>query len=449
MARKVKTKAAEVVEDVKLKEVVPVSAAVRAAVSRAMTRAASAVNPYTWTTGEVITADKLNALEKTAADAHALAETNEQDIGSVQGVVDAVTETKDGSHKVKGAAVDIGNGLAVNAQTGMLEVPVDSETMQYSGAGIGVKDGGITAGKLAAEAVTGGSIAAGSIAGPHIKECYEVSPDSMSFETPVLTAIRPSDNQAYSFFTTSLTVESILQFTVPYLSGLGGWLTRDMIGDAAVHGMALAMAAAAPAGSTEPGDALGGVATYPGKANVRPMTSGLSYVSTFQNGVMFIEDMTATVKGCAKPDNATVTVSNGVLSAVQSQTETMELQEGTVVDTFAGLRVSDLRSLGGDLVEGVFLLANGTAEDIAIPAETVFVTGLALRDSAAQYSAFDVKAGWEPLTVEVNATGKSLNFTTAVTVKANSTMPVYVVSNSMTASERIALAEERAKAGED
>ena len=368
MARKVKTKAAEVVEDVALKEVVPVSTAVRAAVSRAMTRAAAAVNPYTWTTGEVITADKLNALEQTAADAHALAETNERDIGSVQGVVDAITETKDGSHKVKGGAIDTGNGLSVNGQTGMLEVPVDSETLQYGSAGIGVKDGGITAGKLA---------------------------------------------------------------------------------DGAVRGRKLGAAGAVPSGVPSSGDELGGVATYPGKANVRPMTSGLSYVSTFQNGVMFIEDMTATVKGCAKPDNATVTVSNGVLSAVQSQTETMELQEGTVVDTFAGLRVSDLRSLGGDLVEGIFQLTNGTAADIAIPAETVFVTGLALRDAAAQYTAFDVKGGWEPLTVEVNATGKSLNFTTAVTVKANSTMPVYVVSNSMTASERIALAEERAKAGED
>lgn len=105
-------------------------------------------------------------------------------------------------------------------------------------------------------------------------------------------------------------------------------------------------------------------------------------------------------------------------------------QTATIPTTFTGkLSVSHLYAEGdGTLAEGVFDLTNATAEALTISAETAFATGLALQAKAATYSCLLWGTG-DPLTLEVNATGKSVNFTTDVTIPASSTLHVYVRDN--------------------
>lgn len=98
------------------------------------------------------------------------------------------------------------------------------------------------------------------------------------------------------------------------------------------------------------------------------------------------------------------------------------------VDAFTGLVISDLRAYAdGKLAEGVFTLANGTAENIPIAAKTVFATGLDLAPNQTytvhEWGVDDV------LALEVNATGKSVNFTTLVEIPASSSLTFYVVAN--------------------
>lgn len=103
-------------------------------------------------------------------------------------------------------------------------------------------------------------------------------------------------------------------------------------------------------------------------------------------------------------------------------------QTATVPSAFPTLRVSELKSANGRLKEGYFRITN-TGAETTIPAETVFATGLS----------FDAKADSAPCivsalagtstenTIELNDTGKSLNFTAQQIVPANKTVYVYVL----------------------
>lgn len=104
------------------------------------------------------------------------------------------------------------------------------------------------------------------------------------------------------------------------------------------------------------------------------------------------------------------------------------LLEPVVVDPFKGLVVSDFRAYAdGRLAEGVFTLTNGTAANMPIAAETVFATGLDLMPSQS-YTVHEWAAD-NTLTLEVNGTGKSVNFTTLVEIPASSSLTFYVVAN--------------------
>ena len=98
------------------------------------------------------------------------------------------------------------------------------------------------------------------------------------------------------------------------------------------------------------------------------------------------------------------------------------------VDAFTGLVISDLRAYpDGKLAEGVFTLTNGTAANMPIAAKTVFATGL---DLAPNQTYTVHESGIDGvLTLEVNATGKSINFTTAVEIPASASLTFYVVAN--------------------
>lgn len=104
------------------------------------------------------------------------------------------------------------------------------------------------------------------------------------------------------------------------------------------------------------------------------------------------------------------------------------LLKPVTVDTFKGLVITDLRAYAdGKLAEGVFTLTNGTAANMPIAAKTVFATGLDLAPNQA-YTAHEWGVN-NVLTLEVNDTGKSVNFTTGIEIPASSSLTFYVVAN--------------------
>lgn len=115
-------------------------------------------------------------------------------------------------------------------------------------------------------------------------------------------------------------------------------------------------------------------------------------------------------------------------SDVGSYESRRHLLEPVVVDTFKGLVISDFRAYAdGRLAEGVFTLTNGTPANMPIAAETVFATGFDLMPNQS-YTVHEWAAD-NTLTLEVNGTGKSVNFTTLVEVPASSSLTFYVVAN--------------------
>ena len=131
---------------------------------------------HTWKTGEVITADLLNALETTAADAAALGATNESDIGDIYGIVNAVTSKQGGAPKladgvVKAEAIAAGavgsaklaSELAARIDAGGAEVQTGTVVSTFANLKVGRiptwKGGSVRSGVLeltngAAEALT-------------------------------------------------------------------------------------------------------------------------------------------------------------------------------------------------------------------------------------------------------------------------------------------------------
>lgn len=104
------------------------------------------------------------------------------------------------------------------------------------------------------------------------------------------------------------------------------------------------------------------------------------------------------------------------------------LLKPVTADTFKGLVISDLRAYAdGKLAEGVFTLTNGTAANMPITAKTVFATGLDLMPNQT-YTVHEWGVD-NVLTLEVNSTGKSLDFTTGVEIPASSSLTFYVVAN--------------------
>lgn len=104
------------------------------------------------------------------------------------------------------------------------------------------------------------------------------------------------------------------------------------------------------------------------------------------------------------------------------------LLKPVTVDTFTGLVISDLRAYAdGKLAEGVFTLTNGTTVNMPIAAKTVFATGLDLMPDQT-YTVHEWGVD-NVLTLEVNGTGKSVNFTTSVEIPASSSLTFYVVAN--------------------
>ena len=96
--------------------------------------------------------------------------------------------------------------------------------------------------------------------------------------------------------------------------------------------------------------------------------------------------------------------------------------------TFKGLVISDLRAYAdGKLAEGVFTLTNGTETNMPIAAKTVFATGLDLAPSQT-YTVHEWGVD-SVLTLEVNGTCKSVNFTTGIEIPASSSLTFYVVAN--------------------
>lgn len=101
----------------------------------------------------------------------------------------------------------------------------------------------------------------------------------------------------------------------------------------------------------------------------------------------------------------------------------------TVPSTLSNLRVSHLSKMSdGTIPESVFDLTNGGTTDLAIDANTAFATGLTLAKSAKTYDCLDLVTG-NPYTLSVNSTGTSMAFTTDVSIKANSSLHVYVRAN--------------------
>lgn len=104
------------------------------------------------------------------------------------------------------------------------------------------------------------------------------------------------------------------------------------------------------------------------------------------------------------------------------------LLKPVTADTFKGLVISDLRAYAdGKLAEGVFTLTNGTGANMPIAAKTVFATGLDLAPNQT-YTVHEWGSDGV-LTLEVNATGKSVNFTTSVNIPESSSLAFYVVAN--------------------
>ena len=89
---------------------------------------------HSWKNGEVITAELLNALEKSADDAHTLSITNESDIGDIYNRVNAV----------------ISQESVPKLKTDIVETAA-------------IKNAAVTGSKLASNAVTTGKLASGSV----------------------------------------------------------------------------------------------------------------------------------------------------------------------------------------------------------------------------------------------------------------------------------------------
>lgn len=124
----------------------------------------------------------------------------------------------------------------------------------------------------------------------------------------------------------------------------------------------------------------------------------------------------------------------GVAGSMETASDTgtyesrRHLLRPVTVDTFTGLVISDLRAYeDGKLAEGVFTLANGTAANMPIAAKTVFATGLDLAPNQT-YTVHEWGVD-NVLTLEVNDTGKSINFTTLIEIPASSSLTFYVVAN--------------------
>lgn len=142
----------------------------------------------------------------------------------------------------------------------------------------------------------------------------------------------------------------------------------------------------------------------------------------------FVKYASTTNYGHVKVDGTTITVNNGVISA-HTGVPTLTKQTATVPTTYAGLSVSHLYAESdGTIHEGVFDITNSKATDVIIQAEEVFATNLSLAAKAATYSAIVWGTG-DPLTLEVNDTGKSINFTTTIEIRGNSTLHIYVRDN--------------------
>lgn len=125
-------------------------------------------------------------------------------------------------------------------------------------------------------------------------------------------------------------------------------------------------------------------------------------------------------------------VAGSVEQAPASDTGTYEsrrhLLKPVTADTFKGLVISDLRAYAdGKLAEGVFTLTNGTTANMLIAAKTVFATGLDLAPNQT-YTVHEWGVD-NVLTLEVNGTGKSVNFTAGIEVPASSSLTFYVVAN--------------------
>lgn len=104
------------------------------------------------------------------------------------------------------------------------------------------------------------------------------------------------------------------------------------------------------------------------------------------------------------------------------------LLKPVTVDAFEGLVISDLRAYAdGKLAEGVFTLTNGAAENMPIAAKTVFATGLDLAPNKT-YTAHEWGVD-NVLKLEVNGTGKSLDFTTDIEIPASSSLTFYLVAD--------------------
>lgn len=134
------------------------------------------------------------------------------------------------------------------------------------------------------------------------------------------TASVPADNTAYVMGIGGKLYNAAHSALFTYiknkLSALSSWITTDMLADGAVGGAKTQAAQAVPGGSTVDASIpyRGTVALMNGNCHVRPMTSGVAYVSTFTNDAMFVQDATSSRKGCVMPDNTTITVNNGTLS---------------------------------------------------------------------------------------------------------------------------------------
>lgn len=103
-----------------------------------------------------------------------------------------------------------------------------------------------------------------------------------------------------------------------------------------------------------------------------------------------------------------------------------EVQTGTVVSTFANLKVGHVPVWnGGSIRSGVLELTNGAAEALTIPRNTAFVTALKLKPSAS-FLAVDMKTA-EPYTFETSESGAALTCTVDLQVPAQGSLYLMIV----------------------
>ena len=158
------------------------------------------------------------------------------------------------------------------------------------------------------------------------------------------------------------------------------------------------------------------------------------------NAVISDSSPVSLVAGCVKGSNiASKAVTAGKIAAgavnmsklgsdVQEAMNSggASVQTGTVVDTFANLKVGHIPTyVGGDIRSGVIELTNGGGEPLEIANNTAFVTGLQLRPSMT-FLVVDIKSA-EPYTFEASESGAAMMCTTAITVPANSSLYLMVV----------------------